>query len=596
MARLRLSRAGFFLVALAVLPLAAQTHETSPPTKAKPGTMSDAQAAQLAREALGANTSGAMHLALSRLKAHTFKSSKVPERELVLYAQGLLEARLGNLPAAALALKKLERQWPESPFMGEVNSLLAEEALSRKRTKEAEERLHKALASDMPAERKHHPQELLLCLLAEQGRHDEALALAQSLRSHAGKERPGELPLAAIAEVLAAAGSKDQAEAARKEFLQAHPASPMVPRVELAWGRLLGRQGDKQGAAQALRKLVKDHPLTPQADDARLALASLLTDGSLKDTKDLPSAESLLAEVRKGGKALPKGAAQVVELRLLTGRSAWDEALALTDGMEPSLRQDPEVRKLWAEAWNGWTAHHLEKGRTGDFLPRLKPGAFLALDPKLRLALVERFAEYGLLETLPSLVAEVPESQRASLRRAALAKAPIETQPKPILRLLGPKVGGGPEEALARARAESALDNWAQVRTALPGARPGAERVAVLVRLLQRPLAAPEKPAQRLSEAEGWLTRAPEKGAVLEPLAILVADLRFQAGDAKGALALYPAKAAVPNQQGWVALMRAEALVRLGQRDQARVLIRDARQEPGFKGQRDALARSLGAY
>ena len=59
---------------------------------------------------------------------------------------------------------------------------------------------------------------------------------------------------------------------------------------------------------------------------------------------------------------------------------------------------------------------------------------------------------------------------------------------------------------------------------------------------------------------------------------------------------LYPAKAAVPNQQGWVALMRAEALVRLGQRDQARVLIRDARQEPGFKGQRDALARSLGAY
>jgi len=75
-----------------------------------------------------------------------------------------------------------------------------------------------------------------------------------------------------------------------------------------------------------------------------------------------------------------------------------------------------------------------------------------------------------------------------------------------------------------------------------------------------------------------------------------VADLRFQAGDAKGALALYPAKPAAPGQQGWVALMRAEALLRLGQREQARVLIREARQEPGFKGQRDALARSLGAY
>lgn len=596
MARLRLPGAGFLLVALAALPLVPQTHEPSPPAKARAGTLTDAQAAELAREALAANASGTMQLALTRLKAHTFKSSKVPERELVLYTQGVLEARLGNLPAAALPLKKLERQWPESPFIGEVNALLGEDALNRKRAKEAEERLHKALAADMPTERKHRPQELLLTLLADQGRHEEALPLAQSLRSHAGKERPGELPLAAIAEVLTAAGSRDQAESARKDFLQAYPASAMVPRLELAWGRMLGRQGDKQGAAQALRKLIKDHPVTPQADDARLALATLLTEGSLKETKDLPSAESLLAEVRKGGKALPKGAAQVVELRLLTGRSAWDEALALVDGLEPALRQDTEVRKLWAEAWNGWATHHLEKGRPGDFLSRLKPGAFLALDPKLRVALVERFAESGLLDTLPSLVAEVPESQRAILRRAALAKAPIETQPKPILRLLGPKAGGGPEEALARARAESALDNWGQVRTALPGARPGAERVAVLVRLLQRPLLAAEKPAQRLSEAEGWLSRAPEKGAILEPLAILVGDLRFQAGDAKGALALYPAKATVASQQGWVALMRAEALLRLGQRDQARVLIREARQEPGFKGQRDALARSLGAY
>ena len=598
MARLRLPGpwVGYLLVALAALPLMPQAHGTSTTTKVRPGAMTDAQAAQLAREALGANAPASMKLALGRLKAHSFKSSKVPERELVLYAQGMLEARLGNLPAATLALKKLERQWPESPFMGEVQSILAEDAFNRKRTKEAEERLHKALASDMPAERKHHPQELLLCLLAEQGRPEEALTIAQALRAHAGKERPSERPLGAIAEVLAAAGPRDQAEAARKEFLQAHPASDLVPRVELAWGRMLGQQGDKQGAAQALRKLVKDHPLSPQADDARLALASLLTDGSLKDTKDLPSAESLLAEVRKGGKALPKGAAQLVELRLLVGRSAWDEALALTDGMEPSLRQDPEVRKLWAEVWNGWAAQRLEKGRPGDFLSRLKPGAFLALDPKLRLALVERFAESGLLDTLPSLVAEAPEAQRATLRRAALAKAPIETQPKPILRLLGPKAGGGPEEALARARAESALDNWAQVRTALPGARPGPERVAVLVRLLQRPLVTPEKPAQRLSEAEGWMTRAPEKGAILEPLAILVADLRFQAGDAKGALALYPAKPAAPGQQGWVALMRAEALLRLGQREQARVLIREARQEPGFKGQRDALARSLGAY
>jgi hypothetical protein len=45
-----------------------------------------------------------------------------------------------------------------------------------------------------------------------------------------------------------------------------------------------------------------------------------------------------------------------------------------------------------------------------------------------------------------------------------------------------------------------------------------------------------------------------------------------------------------------VALMRAQALVRLGQRDQAKGLIKETREEQGFKGQRDALARSLGAY
>ncbi|MBK7293857.1 MAG: hypothetical protein IPI84_08805 [Holophagaceae bacterium] len=102
--------------------------------------------------------------------------------------------------------------------------------------------------------------------------------------------------------------------------------------------------------------------------------------------------------------------------------------------------------------------------------------------------------------------------------------------------------------------------------------------------------------AQRLQEAEGWLKRASERPDVREPLAILVADLRFQQGDARGALVLYPSKVAEPEQRGWVSLMKAQALVRLGQRDQAKGLIKEAREEQGFKGQRDALARSLGAY
>lgn len=89
---------------------------------------------------------------------------------------------------------------------------------------------------------------------------------------------------------------------------------------------------------------------------------------------------------------------------------------------------------------------------------------------------------------------------------------------------------------------------------------------------------------------------ATEKPDAKEPLAILVADLRLQLGDARGALALYPAKPLAADQRGWVALMRTQAMLKLGQRDQARGLIKEARDEQGFKGQRDALAKSLGAY
>ncbi|MCM2249771.1 MAG: hypothetical protein NDI58_04275, partial [Geothrix sp.] len=135
-----------------------------------------------------------------------------------------------------------------------------------------------------------------------------------------------------------------------------------------------------------------------------------------------------------------------------------------------------------------------------------------------------------------------------------------------------------------------------QLRAALGAARPGPARMQALLRLLQRPMAKPESASQRLKEAEGWLARSPEKGEVRESLIILVADLRTQAGDLQGALALYPVRAASAEQRGWVALMRAQALLRLGQRDQARALIRASRDEQGFKGQREALAKSLGAY
>lgn len=558
--------------------------------------LTDAQAAKLAQDALRAEDPAIMQTALIHLKGHTFKSSKIPEREFVLYAQGMLEARLGNLALAAVALKNLERQWPRSPFMGEAHAVLAENAVAQKHYKEAEGRLHKALASDIPSERKRRPQELLIWTLVEQGRPEEAMPIVQALRPLGEKEKPSEKGLAGIVETLGAVGERQQAQGARKDFQNLFPQSELMPRVDLAWGRLLGRAGDAQESAKVFRKLIKDYPRSSQADDARLALASLLTDGSLPDASGLPSAEALLEEVRRGGKGLPKGAAQVVELRVLVGKSLWEDALNLVGRMEPQLREgSSEIKKLWAQAWNAWVVQRLEKCFPGELLTRLKPGAYAALDAKLRLGVAELLAGNGLLEVLPGLLSEAPKGERESLRHAALAKVQPEAQPRAVLSLV-PARGGTADEALLRARAEAALEDWIPLRMTLERARPGPERIKALLRLLQRPLTPKESATHRLAEAEGWLQRAREKGAGREPLDILVADLRFQHGDVRGALALYPVKPAAPEQRGWVALMRAQALMKQGLQDQARALIKEARDEQGFKGQRDAIAKSLGAY
>ena len=578
------------------LPPSKKADEHAEAPKAAGTRLTDAQAAELAKGALGSENPASIKATLARLKSHTFKSSKIPERELVLYVQGVLEARIGNFPAATVALKKLERQWPQSPFMGEANIILAEDAVAHRRYKEAEGRLHQALASDIPSELKRRPQELLIWTLVEQERPQEALPIVQSLRPLEGKEKPSEQGLAGIVEVLCAVGEKDQAQGSLKDFQTLFPGSELMARVELAWGRLLGRSGNAKEAALTFRKIIKDHSASPQADDARLALASLLTDGSLTDTKDMPSAESLLAEVRKGGKGLPKGAAQVVELRVLVGKMLWEDSLNLVDRMDPVLREvQPEVKKLWTEAWNAWVVQRLEKGFPGELLSRLKAGAFRALEPKSRLGVVELLAGHGLLDVLPRLLPEAPAAERTALRKAALANVQPEAQPQAVLRLL-PAKGDTPDEGLQRARAEGAMEHWGPLRTSLGRARPGPERIKAVLRLLQRPLVKPETSLQRLAEAEGWLSRAPEKGEAREPLMILVADFRLQHGDARGALAMYPAKASAPDQRGWVALMRAQAMLKLGQREQAKALIKESRDEQGFKGQRDAFAKSLGAY
>lgn len=560
------------------------------------GRLTDAQAAELARGALTAQDPASMREALVRLRNHAFRSSSAPEREVVLYARGMLEARLGNLAGAVVPLRMLERQWPSSPYTAEAQVVMAESAVALKHYPEAERRLHRALEADIPSERKRRAQELLLWALVAQDRPLEGLPIVQGLLPLAGDARPSERGLAAMAEVLCAGGEREQAEGVRRSLATLYPASALLPRVDLAYARLLGKAGEATASAEVLRKLLSDHPRAPEADEARLALADLLTNGRLPAGKDLPSAQSLLDEIRKGGRGLPKGRAQLVELRLLVTKSLWEDALNLWGDLDPAVRAtDPEFTTLWQTAWRSWVDERLAKGFAGELLTRLKPGTFRALEPRSRRGVVELLAAQGLLGTVPTLLSEAPPKERGDLRKAALAKADPQGQPEAMLRML-PARGGTRGDLLLRAEALAALGRWSQLRADLPGLSAGAERIRLLTAYLQRPAEPGEGTGPRLKEAEGWLSRAREKGQDLEPLAILVADLRFQAGDVKGALALYPPRAESPAQRGWVALMRAQALLKLGQSDAARTVIREARDEQGFKGQRDALARSLGSY
>ena len=109
--------------------------------------LSDDQAKELARKALAETNPDAQRSALERLKKHVFRSTRAPQREYVLYAQGILEDRLGQPLQGAVPLQKLERIWPGSPYLPEVQVILATEALERRRFRETETRLRKALAA-----------------------------------------------------------------------------------------------------------------------------------------------------------------------------------------------------------------------------------------------------------------------------------------------------------------------------------------------------------------------------------------------------------------------------------------------------------------
>lgn len=566
------------------------------PAAPAPARASDAEIDALAGNAMASNDPAVLADVLRRLQVHHFKSSLAPERERVLGIQGLLEDRLGKSAQAATTFHKLEQAWPRSPWLAEGQVIMAEAAAERKRYQEAESRLHKALDADLPAESQRRGQELLLWVLAEQGRSTEGLAITRALKP-AGSARSSEKGLVGLMETYCASKQKAEAEATLKDYHQQYPGGPRIRRVDLDWAKLLGATGDAPGAAEAFQKLIQAGPSAPEADEARLALATLLTEGALrgKDAEAFPPAETLLAAMKKGGlKDGPARQALLVKGRIALKEGHWQEVLEAVEqfrAQHPGLPEKLRSDELRAEAMRKWAQELLDRHQVAPMLPFLDGEGIRCLTPPLRLGLVRRLALGGLPEAARAVLQVAPGPERPVLLKAALEGA-SGGNPRGTLDLL-PGKGETPGESLLRAQAELALQDWTGARAALARASAGPERIQALLAYLGRPAGSGEPPAARLKEVDTWLARAPEQGADREPLEILAADLRVRAGDWRGALARYPLEPQ-PANRGWVTLMRATCQARLGQTAPARATLKQAGDDPAYKSERMALAQRLG--
>lgn len=560
--------------------------------------MKDRDTAEVATKALAAKDPNEQRSALRRLRGHAFRRTKAPEREFVLFAIGMLQSRLGEENQAGDTLAKLEKDWPQSPYLEEAQVILAEEALKHKKFPEAEGRLRRVLASEQPVETKRQAQELLLWTLVEQDKAADGLDILENLYPLNKGEAPTERGLVAMYEVAVARNLKEQAEDLRNDYLKLYKEGSLRLRITLNYALFQSAQGDARGAAITLRKLIQEHPKAPETNNARLALASLILDGKLPAhlRKAFPAPDRLLGQLEGlTTNSDPARKALVLQLKLAVQASNWMEALTLARQYRtafPTGAEAETVTSLWGESFRAWAQQILEKGPAATLLPQLNPESMAVLLPEQRLSLLRKLAKAGLSEPLAKLVSWSPETERTALRRAALQELYPEAHPDVALGFL-PGKKESPEQLLIRAKAELAKSRWADARKPLTGARPGPERMAGVLTLLRRPAADKEAPAARLREAEAQLAAAPEKGPEREALVILVADLRAKAGDWRGALALYPAQPS-KDQLGWVALMRATAQWKLGQKSQAKDTLKTAENIDAFKPERQTLAKDLG--
>ncbi|MBK8794856.1 MAG: hypothetical protein IPN59_17445 [Holophaga sp.] len=583
-------------LALCLPALVGFASEEPPAKTAKP--TQDAEIEALAQQAMRSSDRELQKATLAQLRKHRFRSSRAPQREYTLFAQGMLEDRLEDTTKAAATLKKLELVWPKSPYLPEAQVILGQEAAERKRFKDAESRLRRVLTAEVPAESKRRAQEWLLWSLVEQAQPEKGLSILDSLIP-LGTAKPSEKGLVAMVEVLAHAKRKDQTESVLKDYRNLYPKGALIPRAELATARMLGHLGDAKESAEGLQRIIHETPNAPEADEARLALAALITDGKLNpaEGQSNPDPDQLLSEIhKKGDKKDDLGRRTLLlKLRRQVGASRWKEAIETATairGKDPSEEEAAQVTSLRAGAFRAWSQDLLEKNQVDTLLPHLDTEGIQSLSTEQRTVLTRRLVEAGLPSAGLTLAALAPASERATLQKLIAETTSPSLHPTEAL-AAAPAKGESAKDALRRAQAAMALKDYKTVRASLSKAQPGADRIAALLAFLRRYLEPTESAEMRKKDAEAWLAKASERGTDREPLVILVADLRAKAGDWRGALSLYPIQASKANV-GWVALMRATCQQKLGQREAAKAILKQAIDEPGFKMERESLYKELG--
>jgi Flp pilus assembly protein TadD len=413
-----------------------------------------------------------------------------------------------------------------------------------------------------------------------------------------GTGKPTEKGLVGIMEALCADGKRSDAEGILADYRKLYPRGTYLARVNLDWGKLLGEAGDSRNAAKVFQKLIQEKPASPEADEARMALATLLTDGSLppKDAEGYPDPEALLARVKKTGtKEDATRRTLMINLRIAMKEHHWlaaMETVAQIRATHPAPGEAKPVDDLRGEAARGFVQEALDKKAPFRLLGVLDGETIASLTPAQRLELTRALAEKGLPEASRALIRAAPAKEQPALAKATLEGLAPGSDPQATLALL-PVKGEGGVESLQRAQAAVALRQWNEARSALGRARPGPDRIKTLMLYLNRPPEPGEKPEARRREIETWLARASEKAGDREPLAILAADQKARAGEWRAALALYPAAPTTANR-GWVALMRATCQARLGQNGTAQATLKEAAEAADFKSERASLGKRLG--